>query len=180
MGRAAIRSAATAYLTAANIPSVGNVFSARPTIIDEEDYEVSISGSMLNYIVTENGSGSVLIVNLPNSDRTRETLTGYGGFVDDINKHEIVLELILANTDGDAVAAQDDHDAACDAITTAIRADPTMGTAGNPQAIFGTAVFERGVQVEQSMPFSGADGMTVFILGVIRFEAWEWTSGIGV
>jgi len=171
--RANVREAAVEYLQNANLPFVGTVFAARPEVVDEEDYERSLSGAVSQYVTSQSGSAAVLIVNVPSSDRKRETLTGLS-HVEDTDTHELVLELVLANTAGEAVEAQQDHDTVCDAIVASIRADPLLGT-GLSGRVFPAGSAQ--VQVTQSMPFTGADGTTVFILAVIRTDVIEWISG---
>jgi hypothetical protein len=177
MGRASIRQAAFNYFTNAGIPFVGTVFPSRPIIVTEDDYDTQMAEGLIPYVTSVNG---VIIINISESARKRNTLTGYGGFVDDFTIHQMELELFFANTAGNAESCQTDHDATTDAIVIAIRADPTLGTAGNPGAIFGAGVFSVPVTVHQGAPFWGSDGTTVFIPSIVRFEAWENPVGIGV
>lgn len=182
--RASMRASAYNYLNnaveAGNIPYIGTVFDCRPLIVTEDDYEIQLANGLISYVSSPDGSNGVIIINMPETARKRRTLTGYGGFVDDTAIHPMEVEFFMGNAAGDPVALQHDHDATSDAIVIAIRADPTLGTAGNPQAIFGAGVFETPVTVHAGPAFQLPDGPTVFIPAVVRFEAWEWISGQGV
>lgn len=174
--RATVRAAIAAYLQAATLPSVGTVFTARPEVIDESDYENSIAGAVSQFVGSAGGSSAVLIVNIPDGKRTRKAMTGRTS-VSDVYVHQVVLEVILANTTGDAGAAQDDHDTLVDALVVALRSDPLLGS---PSIVWSAGEFSAGIQAQQSMPFTGADGLTVFIVGVVRLEVWEQLEGSGV
>jgi hypothetical protein len=180
MGRASIRQAAFNYFTNAGIPNVGTVFASRPIVVTEDDYDIQMAEGLIKYVTSPQGSSGVIIVNISESARKRDALTGYGGAVADFTIHQMELELFFANSAGNAEACQTDHDATVDAIVIAIRADPTLGTAGNPGAIFGAGVFSVPVTVHQGSPFWGPDGTTVFIPSIVRFEAWESVVGTGV
>ena len=179
--RAAVTNYITAGVESGQIPFIGTVFPSHPIIVTEDDYEMKMANGLLQYVTSSQGSNGVLIVVIPESGRTRQSLTGYAA-VDDSIVHQVELEIYFANPQGDAIAVQADHDTLCDALTIAIRADPTLGTAGNPGAIFGAGTINKTpVSVHQGPPFTGEDGMTVFIPSVVRFEAWEWVSGgVGV
>jgi hypothetical protein len=172
MGRAAVRQVLTQYLTDAKIPFVGKVYSARPFIVDEDDYEVSIAAGTTELVGNTTGTGAVLICHLPDSNRERVTMTGRK-FVDDKTIHDVVLELLFANNGGDAVVAQDDHDTICDAITVALRADPLLG---NPQVVWSSGEF-RPIKVEQHEPYCTSESTTVFIPTTLTFQVWEWIAG---
>jgi hypothetical protein len=182
--RASMRAAAYNYInngvTAGNIPYIGTVFPSRPLIVTEDDYETQLANGLISYVTSPDGSAGVVIVNMPETNRKRRTLTGYGGSVDDTAIHPMELEVFMGNAAGDVLALQADHDSTVDAIVIAIRADPTLGTAGNPEAIFGAGVFDQPVTVHAGPAFQLPDGPTVFIPAVVRFEAWEWISGQGV
>jgi len=182
--RASMRAAAFNYFNAkvdaGTIPYIGTVFPSRPLIITEDDYEVQLANGLLSYVTSPNGSNGVIIINMPETSRKRETITGYGGFVDDKATHPMELELFMGNAAGDVISLQADHDKTSDAIVIAIRADPTLGTAGTPDAIFGAGVFETPITVHQGPAFQLSDGPTVFIPAIVRFDAVEWISGLGV
>ena len=173
MGRATVRTAVTTYFQNANLPMVGTVFSSRPAIVSEDDYETSLANAALAYVGSASGSSAVIMVNLTESKRTRHSLTGRGA-VADFTIHDIELEVILANTASDAIAAQQDHDTLVDAITSTLRADPLLGA---PQQIWSAGEFSAGVTVRQSSPFTGSDGQTVFVLAIVAFQAWEDIEG---
>lgn len=177
MGRAIVRAAVSNYFTNAGIPFVGMVYSARPIVINENDYERTMSAGTIEFIESGNGSGAVMVVNIPDDKRVRKTLTGRGA-VDDTNVHTIVLEIFFGSTGGEGISAQSDHDQLIDAVVTAIRSDPLLGTGGKP--IWSAGEFDFGVVVEQAEPYTGSDGTTVFIPSTIRFQAWEWIAGSGV
>jgi len=180
MGRASIRQAAYNYFTNAGIPNLGTVFAARPFVVNEDDYDTSMAAGLIQYITSSSGSSGIMIVNISESGRRRNELTGFGA-VGDFTVHQMELEVFFANTAGDAIAAQTDHDTTMDSIVIAIRADPTLGTAGNPGTIFGAGVFQSvPITVHQGSPFWDPDGTTVFIPSIVRFEAWEHPSGTGV
>jgi hypothetical protein len=169
MGQAAVRAAITNALTQAQFPLVGTVYPARG-YISEQDYEVNAAGF---YTQSINGSGCVIVVNLPGPDkRYRIALTGRQS-VDDMNVHPVVLELFFANKAGDPQIAQLEYDAVVDAIVPFIRNNPTMMSG----SVWSAGEFDAGVTAEQSTPFTSPDGTTVFINGVIRFEAWEQIVG---
>lgn len=170
MGRAFVRGVVTQYLQQARIPYVGTVYPAR-TYINESDYDAVMNGLVAQEVTSPNGSAVVLVVNLPDSERERMTLTGRA-FVNDTDKHDVVLEMFFANTSGDPLVAQDDHDTVTDAIVRAIRADGTFGG-----QLFSAGEFAPWIRVEQSEPVTGEDGMTVFINGLVLFQAWEWVAG---
>lgn len=172
MGRAAIRTALTTYMTAAKIPFVGTVYRARPFIVNDEDYEVSMAAGTEQLVGTPEGSGAVLIVHLPNSGRERMTITGRA-FVDDKQIHDVTLEILFANNGGDAVVAQDDHDTITDAITVALRADPLLGA---PGVVWSSGEF-RPIKVEQHEPYCTSESTTVFIPATVSFQVWEWIAG---
>lgn len=170
MGRLTVREAIANYFATAELTFVGKVHPARPEIMDEADYE----SSMFNEAVpSANGSSAVLVVNIPSDDRKRRADTGRGA-VNDSNVHKIVMEVFFASLDGDAVEAQKDYDTVIDGMVDLIRADATMNA---PGTVWSAGEYEAGVQHEQGEPFTGADGLTVFILGSVRFDAWEWLAG---
>ena len=173
MGRAAVRQVVTDFFTNANIPFVGTVYAARPYIITEEDYDLQMSNALLASADSPGSSSAVLVVNMPNSGRVREAMTGRG-FVNDFVTHNVTLELFFANTAGDALQAQTDHDAICDAITIAVRADPLLS---NGAVVFSAGEFRSGVHIEQHEPFTGEDGSTVFIPSRAYFDVMEYVIG---
>lgn len=169
MGRQAVRSAVASVLQNAVLPHVGTVYAARPVIVQEEDYVATMSG-----LASE--SGCVLIVNMPDDKRVRETLTGVG-HVEDIDRHQIVVEVFFSYPSDDGVSAQSDYDALIDAIVTLIRNNPTMSA---PATVWAAGEYRAGVSHSQSEPFTDDEATTVFIFGDVRFEAWEWVSGTNV
>jgi len=175
MGRQAIFDAATSYFENADIPMVGTVFPGRPIVVDEEDYDLQMSQGLFEDVSSIDGSSAVLIVNIPTGHRQRQTITGRA-FEDDSYIHNMVLELFFANVSGDGVAAQRDHNAVCDAIVAAIRADPLLG---QPPVVWSAGEF-KPVDVEQREPFTNSDGLVIFIPAVIRFDVYEWLTGQGV
>src|ERR1700677_1176953 len=103
----------------------------------------------------------------------RRALTGRGG-VNDSCIYRIALEVYLANLEGAPVDAQNDYDAIIDEIILQIRGNPNLG---NAIAVWSAGEFNYGVEHEQSEPWTEEDGTTVFITGVVRFEAWDWQAG---
>ena len=173
MGQGAVRQAVTQAFTDAQFPLVGSVYPARG-YISEQDYEMNAAGF---YVENDFGSGCVLVVNLPGPDRRNLfTLTGRTS-VNDFNIHPVVVELFFANRAGDPVQAQIDFDSVVDAIVPYVRNNPTLSA---PEVVWSAGEYEAGVTTQQSTPFTSADGTTVFINGVIRFEAWEQIIGTGV
>jgi hypothetical protein len=170
MSRNSVRAAIQSYFNTAGIPNVGTVYEAR-TYINEQDYEQNYMGEV---VASSNGSGCVLVVNLTQDKRTRRADTGRGA-VNDSVIHSVALELFFASTLGDPVAAQNDYDATVEGIIDAIRTDATLGTGGNP--IWSAGEYSPWIDHHQAMPYTDADGMTVFIPGVVFFEAWEWVAG---
>jgi len=173
MGQGAVRAAVQSALQNAALPYVGTIFPTR-SYINEEDYEINAAQF---YTQSINQSGCVVVVNLPGPDRRNLfALTGRQS-VNDFNIHPVVLELFFASRFGDPVLAQNDYDTVVDAIVPFIRNNPTLSA---PNTIWSAGEYQAGVQHEQSSPFTLEDGMTVFINGIIRFEAWEQIIGTGV
>jgi len=177
--RAAIQAAIEAAVTEGLIPLVGTVYAARAYVF-EQDYEVNAAAA---YASSIQGSGCVIVVNLPGPDkRTRLTLVGRGA-VDDMNIHPVVLELFFASkggglTSGDQmVNAQVDYDSVVDGLIPFIRNNPTMSA---PNTVWSAGEYKAGVVHNQSAPFTDAEGLTTFIVGTVRFESWEQIIGTGV
>ncbi|HEX7355313.1 MAG TPA: hypothetical protein VF288_10835 [Mycobacteriales bacterium] len=168
MGRVAVRAAVAAALAAAAIPAVGTVYAARD-YVSGADYE--------HAMYSQAGSGAVLVVNLPGPDHRRMRALAGRGSVNDTEIHPVAIEVFLANTAGDPVGAQQDFDAIADAITVLVRNDPTLSA---PDVIWSAGEYEAGVEVTQQEPFTDEEGTTVFVFGLIRFDAWEWIAGEGI
>ena len=169
MARAAVRAAAQSFFQGLDLPYVGTVFPAR-SYVHGEDYE---QNAALQYSASVNGSGAVLVVNIPSEKRQRRAMTGRGG-VNDSCIYRLALEVYFASTSGQPVAAQEDYDAIIDEIILQVRANPNLG---NPIAVWSAGEFNYGVEHEQSEPWTEEDGTTIFITGVVRFEAWTWDAG---
>lgn len=174
MGRAQVRTAVQGYLQGLGVPYLGTVYPARPTILQETDYEQTMSGVAV--ASSSNGSACVAVVNIPSDLRQRRADTGRGA-VTDTNIHQIALELFFASTGGDAVSAQEDYDSVVDGLTVGIRANATPGGSA---VVWSAGEYKAGVAHDQTQPYSSDDGLTVLINGVIRFEAWEWVAGVDV
>jgi hypothetical protein len=168
VGRAAVRAALQSYLQDAGIPYLGTVFAARPVIIEEQDYNETLSGMAVAQ--SPSGSSCVAVVNLPHDKRERRADTGRGA-VNDTDIHDIVLELFFASSSGDAIAAQQDYDEVVDALIVAIRANATPGGSA---VIWSEGEYAFGVVHDQEEPYSTADGLSILINGVLRMQAWEW------
>lgn len=169
MGRAAVRSAVQEFFENAAVLYVGTVFEAR-AYVHETDYE---QNEALFFTVSPEGSGAILVVNIPSEKRQRRAMTGRGG-VNDSAIFKIAMEVFLANNAGDMVAAQKDYDSIIDQVVLLIRGNPLLG---NSIAVWSAGEFQAGVEHEQSEPYTDEEGTTVFITGVIRFEVWEWDAG---
>lgn len=174
MGRAAVRIAVQEYLQGLGVNYLGTVYPARPTILQEADYEQTMAGMAV--AASLNGSACVAVVNIPSDLRQRQSDTGRGA-VDDWNIHDIALELFFASTGGDAVTAQEDYDSIVDALFVGIRENPTPGGSA---VVWSAGEFRAGVGHDQTSPYTSIDGLTILINGVIRFQAYEWLSGTGV
>lgn len=174
MGRVAVRNAIQAQIQGLGIPYLGSVYAARPVILEEQAYVQTMSG--LAVPSSANGSSCVVVVNMPNDHRERIADTGRGT-VQDTDIHKVVLELFFASVGGDGVSAQLDYDSIIDALIIAIRANPTPGGAS---VVWSAGEFASGVDHEQGQPLSSADGLTIFIVGTIRYDAYEWLAGSGV
>jgi len=175
MGRLAVRLAIQSALQAGNLTYVGTVFPARPTIMDEEAYYQTMSGTATQESAA--GSSCVVVVNLPGQDkRMRRADTGRSA-VNDTNIHPVVLELFFASSGGEAIAAQQDYDAVVDSIVTFVRNNQTMSA---PATVWSAGEYTAGVTHNQSQPYTSADGLTILIDGTVRFDAWEWIVGSGV
>ena len=70
------------------------------------------------------------------------------------------------------IKGQDDYDVVIDEIFELVRANPTMGG-----PVWSAGELDAGVTHDQDVPFRDADGLTVFIHGAVKFEAWEWIAG---
>ena len=173
MGQGAVRHAVQQAIQDAQLALIGTVFSGR-AYINEQDYETNAASF---YSQNSYGSGCVVVVNLPGPDRrTRLTLTGRQS-VNDFNVHPVVLELFFASRSGDPIQAQNDYDIVVDGLVPFIRDNPTMSA---PSVVWSAGEYKAGVMHTQSAPFTGIDGLTVFINGVVTFEAWEQIIGVGV
>jgi hypothetical protein len=173
MGQGAVRAAIQRSIESAQLPLVGTVFSGR-AYIDEQDYETNAAQF---YVQNTYGSACVVVVNLPGPDRRyRLSLTGRQT-VNDFNIHPVVLELFFASRSGDPIQAQHDYDTVVDALVPFIRNNPTMSAA---DVVWSAGEYQKGVQHTQSSPFTLEDGMTVFINGIVTFDAWEQILGVGV
>jgi|HubBroStandDraft_1064217.scaffolds.fasta_scaffold328266_2 hypothetical protein len=170
MGQAAVRAAITNALVTAQFTGVGAVHAARG-YISEQDYE---QNAATFYTQTINGSGCVIVVNLGVDDKRMRRADVGRGAVNDTNIHMVVLELFFANKAGDPLQAQFDYDAVVDQVVPFVRYNPTMSA---PDTVWSAGEYQSGVVHRQSTPFTSADGTTVFINGVVRFEAWEWITG---
>ncbi len=114
-----------------------------------------------------------MIVNLPGKDRrVRKTLSGRGA-VDDTLIVPVTLELFLACVGGESMDAQDDYDEIVDDLNDLIRANPTMASPP-AKGVWSAGEFAAGVTHDQTQPYGDEDGLTVFINGAVRFEAWQW------
>ena len=192
MGRATVRAAVTASLTNAAaagtnsptpVPYLGTVYPARPVIINDQDYyQSAMLGEASAIIPSENGSAAVAVINIPTDGRFRKSDSGRG-HVDDAWIHDIVLELFFASSgpgmpglgSPQGVGAQQDYDAIVDAITIWVRANATMGQPTT--VVWSAGEYAAGVKHTQSAAFTADESDTIFILGALRFEAWEWISG---
>ncbi len=168
MGRKAIREAVAETFANAALTYVGGVHPAAPELITEDDYERNRFGEV---VLSQNGSGSVLVVHIPSDARKRRADTGRGA-VNDTNVHQITLEVFFACSYGSGIKAQEDYDTIIDEIIELVRANPTMGG-----PVWSAGELDAGVVHEQGQPFRDADGATVFIHGAVKFEAWEWIAG---
>lgn len=174
MGRLEVRQTVTNYFTNAaepnggNIPYVGTVYAARPLIVEETAYEETMNGLLV--ASSPSGGGAVLVVNIPEDTRARKALTGRGA-VNDLWDHHIALEVWYANVGGEGITSQTDYDSIIDQIIYNIRADPTLG---DPAVVWSAGEYEPNITHGQSLPKTSDDGLTIFINGVVRFDAQEW------
>jgi hypothetical protein len=175
VGRGAVRAAIASTIQAAEINYVGSVFPARPVIVEEEQYLITMANMVIQ--ASASGSSAVIVVNLPGEDkRERIALVGRGA-VCDFDKHPIVLEIFFACEGGDGIAAQQDYDSIIDALVPLIRNNPNMGV---PSAVWSAGEYSAGVTHEQEQPYTTEDGLTILMNGQVRFEAWEQITGSGV
>lgn len=173
MGQATVRNAVYTALTSTTFPYVGTVWPAR-AYISETDYEVNAAGF---YTSSVNGSGCVIVVNLPGPDRRyRIDLTGRGT-VSDFNVHPIMLELFFANVSGNPVTAQEEYDQIIDAIIPFIRANPTLL---DSNVVWSAGEEGDGIVHEATPPYTMPTSPTVLINGRVNFEVWEQIIGQGV
>jgi hypothetical protein len=170
MGRAEVREAVAAYFAQANLENVGTVYPARPEILPEQAYNESMFGFAAS---SEHGSSAVLVVNIASDSRQRRADTGRGA-VNDSLICKVVIEVFFASAGGEAVPAQEDYDGIIDSMITLVRANATLN-AGTK--IWSAGEYEAGVAHQQGEPFTDADGLVVFILGDVRFDAYQWIAG---
>ena len=169
MGRAVVRTAVAEYFANAGIPHVGKVHAARPSILQEQDYEASLFSEA---VATEHGSSAVLVINIPSDERRRRADTGRGAVNDQVT-HKIMVEVFFSSTGGAAVAAQEDYDQIIDSMVNLIRANAQLDSS----AIWSAGEYDAGITHQQGEPFTDADGPNVFIFGVVAFDAMEWVAG---
>lgn len=176
MGRVSVREAVANALANAAIPNVGTVFPARPEVAVEQDWEapnpVYTASRFAEAAQTQSGSSAVLVVNLVSDKRQRRTLGGQGS--NDTRIHETVLEVWFACTSGEAVQAQVDYDSIIDSIVALVRSNSTLSA---PKTVWQAGEFQAGVEHQQAMPYTDADGMTVLIGGIVRWQTYEWIAG---
>jgi hypothetical protein len=176
MGRAAVRAAIQAALTkagvAGTIPHLGTVYAARAYIAGT-DFEFNQARAS---IVSPQGSSCVAVVNIPSNKRERRALVGRSA-VNDTNIHHVQVELYFANISGTPVVAQQEYDQVVDGMFVEIRNNPNLSAT---TTVWSAGEYTAGVTHTQSAPDVAADGMTVFIYGVVSFEAWEWVAGSNV
>lgn len=177
MGRYEARVAIQQAIQGANIPFVGTVFPARPTIVQEEDYDQTIFGQYVQPSV--NGSTAVIIVNMPGNDKRMRRADVGRGAVNDTWIMPVILEIFFASTGGDATQAQMDYDQIVDALVIFIRNNATMNV-DNGAVVWSAGEFTYGVQHQMSEPLTDDDGLTVFIVGGVKYECWQWLAGQGV
>jgi hypothetical protein len=170
MSRVAMRTAVAEFFAQASLQFVGQVYSARPEVLSEQAYEANRMGEA---VASDNGSSAVLVVGIPSDDRMRRADTGRGA-VNDSHIYRIAMEVFFASTGGDAVAAQNDYDTVVDQMVNLIRSNATLNASAT---VWSAGEYEQGVQHQQGEPYTDADGLTVFIPGVVKFEAWEWVAG---
>ena len=175
MGRVEVRGIIQQQIEQLQIPTVGTVFPARPVILDETAYTETMNGMAVEQ--SGSGSGCVIVVNLPDDNRSRIDLTGLGS-VSDFNKHKLVLELWFASVSGDGIVSQFAYDAIVDALFIAIRGNRIPGPTGVIWMSGGEV--GTGVRHQMAQPYTSDDGLTVFINGAIRYEAWEQLVGVDV
>lgn len=177
MSRATVRIAVQSFLTNLNLPYVGTVYAAR-TYISETDYDSVMVAQASEQVPAGDNYGCVLVVNIPTDTRRRIADTGRGS-VNDFWIHNIALELFFADTSGNPIPAQQAYDSIVDAVNSGVRSDPLLGS-GQGGVIWSAAEFQEGITHTQSEPFTDDDGQTVFIVGTVRFEAWEQMVGTGI
>lgn len=170
MGRLEVRKAVGEYFRNAGLTYVGQVFEARPEVLQEQDYEESMFSLA---VASPSGSSAVLVVNIPSDNRVRRADTGRGA-VNDSHIYKVALEVFFASTGGEGEQAQKDYDTVIDGITVLIRADATFD---NPSVIWSAGEYEVGIDHQQSEPFTDADGLTTFIWGAVNFDTWQWIAG---
>jgi len=171
VGRATVRAAVASLLSNGAVPYVGQVYPARPVIMQEQDYEFYMVGQAAVYVSSTNGSAAVLVVNIPQSERQRRADTGRGA-VNDSAIHDIVLEVFFASVGGEGIAAQADHDTITDAIVTLVRSSPTLAN-----RVWSSGEFDAGVRVDEGEPYTDEAGLTVFIPTTIHWQVYEWDAG---
>lgn len=180
MSRTSARAGIAAYFTnaasAGGLPYVGTVYPARPVIMEETAYTQTMLGTAVAQ--TPSGSSAVLVVNLPTDRRQRRADTGRGA-VQDTNIHDVALEVFFASAGGtsgqtqdNGINAQQDYDTIIDTLVDLIRDDPTMGGIA-----WSAGEYDAGVEHSQNEPHTSPDGMSVLIVGVLRWQFWDWVAG---
>ena len=98
----------------------------------------------------------------------------------------VVTENSLATVDevtnfckagGGCGMCRDDIQTIIDAIRVVIRNNPDLSA---PDTVCSSGEYRAGVNHEMSQPFTSEDGMTIIVVGTIRWEVWQWIAGTNV
>jgi hypothetical protein len=173
MSRVSARQGITNYFTGAAVQFVGSIYSGRPVIMPAKAYTETLLGQAV--AATSAGSSAVLVVNLPRTRRRRRADTGRGQ-VQDTEIHEVAVEIFFAALGkNNGLQAQADFDTIADSLLTLVREDATFGG-----TLWSAGEYDAGIDLAQGEPYTSPDGLRIFIVATLRFEAWDWIAGSGV
>ena len=169
-GRVAMRAAIVNYLTAANLPFVGEVLGTAPKITSENTFFVSVPAGT--------GTGAVIFVHL---ERQRETLLSYpavgGGWKE--RPFDVVLMCFLRSVERRTDAIQLANDQMLDALVHALEMDPNMGDTAvvYTQGLGRPPRYGPDIEVESDLPRPVLQGATE-IFTTVRFVASEMVQAV--
>lgn len=143
---AIVRQAVAAYLTAAAIPNLAQVYADPP-------FDTSnIPWSQINPPGTTTNAVGVIFID--SDEDTTVAMDGAGGRR--VVTYDVSLELLLVDVSGQPAGAQSAMDDLIDAVKVRLRTDPALGTDQSESAIIQAAVSQ--LFVERGRPVRPGQG----------------------